>query len=255
MQVDENDYVARMGAQWTTKLKNTPSGNLQAVWRQQVQTFNAVIASYGTPEWLRWFVLRPETGTGKTQGACLYAAMLPVDDHPGVLMVVRLRKQADDLVSDINTTAGKQIAAAHHGDHRLTAAEMASTPTLIITHEAFKRGVAAASRGEDTYNWETYNAWRGDRRKLVIIDEELDLLVEYRATLSDLLDAKSTALKLFPTDFASQLKVLDKLEIELRQIEKDREANKSEHVLWEHWSGIDPDFSMSPLCDAIYASG
>jgi hypothetical protein len=244
------DFVHHMELRWT-ELGNVPSHALRMVWGQLAKTFNESIEAFGGEYGRLWRVVRPETGTGKTQGLCLYASMLPLEQHPGVLVVVRLKEQAKELASTINELAGARVASDHHTDNRLKASDARSMPVLVITHEALKRGMVAIDTGEDTYNWDTFMAWGSSIRKLVVIDEEFDLLQEAKITLRDVLAAKTRVLSLFPTQFPDQVMILDKFEHELRRAEEARSDRKSEHLLWDDWQHVRA-CEMEPLCAALY---
>lgn len=249
MNVNPEAFVDAMSRHWKA-LGNADSEAFRAVWRQLAQTLNGRIEAYGTPAWQKWFALRPETGTGKTQGVCLYASMLPRADHPGVLIVVRLKEQANEVAATINQMAGAEVAKARHTDSRLERSEATATPVLVITHEAFKRGLVAENEQGDTYNWHTFTSWQGGMRRLVVIDEELDLLQEAQITIGDVLQAKSILLTTFPNQFPEQVATLNKLEGQMLEIEKEREDNKSEHVLWSEWAG-QSTFNVAPIINAL----
>jgi hypothetical protein len=250
MTVPVTDFVQRMELHWTRVLKNVSSDSFAKVWGQLGNTFNAAIAVSRSGKDSHWFVVRPETGTGKTQGLCLYAAMLPMQGHPGVLIVVRLRKAADRLAETINELAGSNVAAAHHGQNRLQSSVAKTTPVLIITHEAFRRGLVSVEKGDDCWNWDLFTNWRDGRRQLTVIDEELDLLQEASLTLSDVLKAKAIVHTILPHQFPVHFELLDLLEKQLRQIDPDAADGLSERMLWEHWSDL-PPCEMLPVCDAL----
>src|SRR5262245_14161624 len=116
MMVEPARFVAAMSQHWTNTLGNATSPALQAVWPQMADTFNAQIAGADNADAEHWRVLQPATGTGKTQGLAVYASMLLDADHPGVLIVVRLMSQADDVAANVNRLAGCDIARSYHTD-------------------------------------------------------------------------------------------------------------------------------------------
>src|SRR5262245_6612393 len=65
--VSPEAFTTAMTARWTT-LGNTPSPRLEQLWLTMASTFSAAIAGQDD----KWRVLQPPTGTGKTQGLCLY---------------------------------------------------------------------------------------------------------------------------------------------------------------------------------------
>jgi hypothetical protein len=70
-----------MKAHWEN-LENVPSAALMDLWRTMASAFalstmvgaGVLKGSPGVPQ--QWHVLQLPTGTGKTQGACLYAALV-----------------------------------------------------------------------------------------------------------------------------------------------------------------------------------
>jgi hypothetical protein len=132
MSVIPSIFVAAMSKHWTQKLNNVSSPALCATWDQLAHTFDRQIVAHGTPEGQRWKVLQPATGTGKTQGLAVYCSLLDAADHPGVLIVTRLKTQADGIAADINAMAGKPgTALAYHGDNRVPVTELPLSPVLI----------------------------------------------------------------------------------------------------------------------------
>ena len=156
MTVSTDRFVAAMSDHWTNALGNTTSPKLQAIWRQLADVWNEKIESYGTPEYARWKVLQPKTGTGKTQGLAVYCSMLPRGyGAPGVLIVTRLKDEAEVLVNDINRLAGEEIAERHNSSYRVPAGIMRNKEVLVITHEAFRIGLDQVNKGDITSsNWE-----------------------------------------------------------------------------------------------------
>jgi hypothetical protein len=83
-------------------------------------TFQKAIADTHNGAEPCWRVLQPPTGSGKTRGACLYAAMqadinkAAQEQHNpvGVLVVTRLIDQANEMAAEINAHAGRVVAAA-----------------------------------------------------------------------------------------------------------------------------------------------
>ena len=53
-------------------LGNTSSAKLQKLWSTMAATFASAVADTNNT---KWRVLEPPTGTGKTQGLCVYAAL------------------------------------------------------------------------------------------------------------------------------------------------------------------------------------
>ena len=128
-------------------------------------------------------VLPLPTGSGKTEGTCVYAALQAETNTKGegrpvgVLIITRLIKDAERLVSSINSLAGRCVAVTSHTDNKLNASEMANADILVITHAAFMRACWAFGAGNES-RWDTYHAWSGGKRHLIVVDEALLELCE-----------------------------------------------------------------------------
>jgi hypothetical protein len=143
--INPNFFLLEMEYRWRVELENMVTPKLRELWLAMAEAFNRLIeAKPGDP----WLILSPETGTGKTQGSCLYAALLGLYTTGGVLFTTRLTSQCDEAVATVNDAMRrhcrryglqeKRIAVAYHSNQ--TAAErpsygaMAETPCLVITH-------------------------------------------------------------------------------------------------------------------------
>jgi hypothetical protein len=185
------DFVSAMDNHWTSKLYMPSSAPLRSLWETMGNVFEQSIIDNINERDARWKVLQPPTGSGKTQGACLYSAMqakrnryLQGDLKPvGVLLVTRLIKQANSLVADINEMAGADVAIAHHSESRTDVDDIGSFDVLVVTHQAFvnaAENLAGAS-------WSRLVEWKGGQRLLTIVDEALaNVVEENKVTLENL---------------------------------------------------------------------
>jgi hypothetical protein len=177
--VPPGTFVGAMSRHWSQTLKNVVSPELQETWAQMAHVFNRQIEQHGTPEGERWKVLQPATGTGKSQGLAVFCSLLPEVEHPGVLVVVRLKVQADELAQTVNTLTGQEDALAYHTDHKVPLSKLATYPVLVITHRAYEIGLDAVNKGQqDASNWSHFHTWGLTGRRLLVIDEALDILEE-----------------------------------------------------------------------------
>jgi hypothetical protein len=184
-------FVDRMERHWKETLGNASSEKLRAIWRQLAEAFGQAIVAHGTDDESTWRVLQPPTGTGKTQGLCLYAAMLAEGnrrvadgDKTGMLVVTRLIDQCNEVVESINGHAGAMVAVAKHSETTVTADEVAASEILVVTHQAYVN--AAIGLGKDRADkWSALIEWNYGRRKLTVIDEALaNMVEEYQITSS-----------------------------------------------------------------------
>lgn len=194
--VDEATFVNEMETHWTKNLGNISSEPLKQVWWQLAQTFNSHIQFDGiTPFSQTWTILQPATGTGKTQGTMIYCKMLSKltdSEHPGVLIVTRLKAECDRLVEQINKNSDRPTATAFHSDTKdIGITELWLYPVLVITHRAYTIANDFLHKNQrDTRldRWSLFqNYFERDReRKLIVVDECLDIVEENRLTFDGL---------------------------------------------------------------------
>lgn len=212
MFVDPNLFVSAMSQHWRSTLQNAVSAPLRAVWHQMAMTFNRQISHVVKGGGDEWQVIQPPTGTGKTQGLAMYCSLLPADEHPGVLIVTRLKAQADEIVETINSMAGRPLAIARHGDNAVALADLRSHPVLVITHKAFENGLDAVSRASaGVDSWNSYRAWQDGVRRLVVIDEALDVAQEGQVTLDAVRSAEGNVPFEVRERFPAQMDVLRRM--------------------------------------------
>lgn len=182
------DFIARMDDHWTGTLDNTSSDALRAIWGQMCLTFNNQISCGSSASGGDWQVLQPPTGTGKTQGLSVYCSMLPLDDHPGVLIVTRRKQQAEEIAADINAMAGRDdIATTDHSDNRSQADCLPMWPVLVVTHRAYEMALENLDTGNAISNGiERLLSFGFLDRGLVVIDEALDIIDDAMVDLAEI---------------------------------------------------------------------
>lgn len=188
-------FVKAMVDHWHG-LGNRDSDALRQAWRQMAVAFNHQIIGDKRKEWA---VLPMPTGTGKTEGLSLYCSMMQKSrvNHPGVLIITRQIVDADDLRDKINRLAQQDIAVSFHSETNrkvLKFAQARNYFVLIITHQAFGNALEAVANGDRLKsNWDYYVDWSGGTRKLVVIDEALDVTRSYHVGAKDLKAAYDAA--------------------------------------------------------------
>jgi len=245
--IREDLFVARMTEHWRS-LGNCPSRDLQAVWKQLCRTLNE--QSIATDN--KWRVVQPATGTGKSQGLALYAALHKDQPQLGILIVVRLISQADEMAALINRLAGVEIAKARHTENSLTTAEMAATQVLVVTHKAYELSLDKYGNGcEQRFSsFVAYDGCFEGQRSLVVIDECLDVVKQYQVNLDDL----SFALGAIPYEirkdpvFSSQFQQLEKLERRLKEVMTS--SDTGDRLLASGAEDLPHDFDLKELRDA-----
>lgn len=191
-------FAEAMRTHWEA-LGNSSSDKLMQQWRGMGNAFSrAVLIGAGKhfdgQEHGQWQVLQPPTGTGKTQGACVYASLVakqnrhlrPDFDETGILIVSPFVTDTEAIADAINRLAGFECALARHSGKRASRKEMAQRDVLVITHKAYISALEddVLERGEDRLDH--FLRWRCGPRLLTIIDESLSELVKsYSATAED----------------------------------------------------------------------
>src|SRR5215475_2502929 len=105
-----NAFSQRMHKHWTTPrpdgLGQHSSPALVDLWRIMGENFQLATVEAASGVQSPWRILQPPTGTGKTQGTCVYAAMQADLNHEaagstlrpvGILIVTRLKEDADNI--------------------------------------------------------------------------------------------------------------------------------------------------------------
>lgn len=193
--VPPQEFSMRMKDYWTNKHGLCSSKPLERLWTIMAETFNSAIIDAANGVSAPWRILQPPTGSGKTTGACLFAAMQAESNRVsegalepvGIIIVTRLIEDADTLATTINEHAGRAVAIAHHSGHPKPSEALSEHDTLVITHQAYLN--ASASNGS---RWERLTAWKGGKRLLTIVDEALANVVESaKVTASDIARVQS----------------------------------------------------------------
>ena len=242
--IREDLFVTNMTAHWVT-LGNCPSSSLQQVWKQLCRTFNEQISAEDD----KWRVVQPATGTGKSQGLALYAAMHTDQPEVGMLIVVRLISQADEMAALINRLAGQEIAKARHTENALTVSEMANTQILVVTHKAYELSLDKYSRGNEQKfdSFTTYRRCFEGKRQLIVIDESLDIVKQYQVELDNL----AFVLGMIPSEIRSKSKhsnafrYLEALYGALREVHGD--SDDSERLVTIDMDDLPVGFSLDEL--------
>ncbi len=180
-------FVREMQKRWIElDPENVYSPALLATWRRVCETFNA----QATTPALRHPVVPAELGAGKTTCAKVWCAMLPTEGHPGVLIVARSIEQAVEYADTINIWAKAPVAFAYHSKLPLSEREnthaLAQWPVVVICHRQYEIGLDKLAVNESYERFDHLHAWREGHRRLVIIDEALELVHESRVSRGNL---------------------------------------------------------------------
>ncbi len=259
--VSPQDFTDRMDIHWSQKLQLITSPALRTLWGIMASTFrtsiiNSIKGVIDTP----WLILQPPTGSGKTQGACVFAAMQAEANAQGsqpvgVLIVTRLIEQANEMAREINELAGHVAAVAHHSDKPATPQELLDSDILIITHQAYVNSVGHSGSHKDILR-SRFVSWRGGKRLLTIIDEALANVVENnKVTVANLAQVISYVTPEIRHELPEQLKVLEELHHILvsHANPEGRSDNHSIRMLWDDNSTVVQMPDMAALQQAMKA--
>jgi hypothetical protein len=233
------------------------SVHLQALWR--IMGENYVEATVSTAAGVKspWRILQPPTGTGKTQGTCVYAAMQsdcnlasegllkPV----GMLIVTRLKSEANVLCDTINRLTGRPTAVVHHSDNYATAAELNQSEVAIITHTAFINAKREL-KGQHGRPWDRLVSWRGGQRLLTVIDEALGNVVdESHATAENLAFVCSLITPEIRSSLPVHVAMLEQVHQVLLAYADQDGLDNSMALMWD--DGIAASLDFTPLISAM----
>ncbi|HAQ78945.1 hypothetical protein JQ559_31245 [Bradyrhizobium viridifuturi] len=250
-----------MNDHWTQTLNMPSSAALRSLWESMGSVFEWSIVDNISERDARWKVLQPPTGSGKTQGACLYSAMQAKRNRDeqgklkpvGVLLVTRLIKQANDLAAQVNMMAGAELAVAHHSSSGTDANDIGHFDVLVVTHQAFIN--AAESLGGAS--WSRLVNWQGGQRLLTIVDEALaNVVEETKVTLENL----QFVLGCVPFDVAKaypdQVRVIEALKDALVcQAQAEAANDGTAKLMWKDGGASEalgaPLAAMKPLREAM----
>jgi hypothetical protein len=212
-------FVDRLTDQWTTAFHNVPSEPLRKLWATMATTYQEAINDTAAGVTPKWRILWPPTGSGKTLGAKMYAALQAEQNAAtaglrkpvGILIVTRLIADADKMVAAINALAGREVAVADHSEHRATHEQLDESDVVVITHQAYVNA-ASTLTGSRAGKWDLLTNWKGGKRLLTIIDEALcNAIEEHQVTA----DGLSLAIGLIPHDlrgtYAAEVAALEGL--------------------------------------------
>ncbi|MHC2607066.1 DEAD/DEAH box helicase [Bradyrhizobium liaoningense] len=239
-------FLSRMVQHWSKisdgEMIATPA--LKEAWSVfELRSRDLIINNASDAPFKPSVVLPLPTGSGKTEGTCVYAA-LQADANTksgsfpvGVLIVTRLIKDAERLVSSINSMAGRAVAVTSHTENKLKAPDMADADILVITHAAFMRACWSFGAG-DGARWDAFHSWRGGKRHLIVVDEALlNSVSHHKVTSKDI----ELVLRAIPhrdrASFSGAVATLTKMQDYLdRQEQKHAPGDEQTVPLWAEGS-------------------
>lgn len=222
-------FVREMIRHWEG-LGHVSNKALEDTWRQLAEAFIEHVKAHEDPSKDGiWTVLSPPTGTGKTEGAILYGAMLSgvftaaPQLHPGILIVTRMIKDANRIASDINMHSKRYapglldtntVAVAYHTEaaDNLRRRDLKGFPVLVITHKAYENALDGLDSRVSPTMWDYLHGYLNRNRKLVIIDESIDLILESRMGSDDVRKLLGLIPRPLYEEFREEVRWLERLQ-------------------------------------------
>jgi hypothetical protein len=239
--VSPQDFLVRMRKHWSQTLNMPMPPALIAAHQLMAEEFQRLIINNATDEGGSASVVLPlPTGSGKTQGTCVYASMqaefnahLADTKKPvGIVIITRLIEDADVIAEQINELSGRAVAVAHHTKNKAKTPDVFNSDVLVICHQAFLNAAKGWSV-QDRERWHRISQWRGGTRQLVIIDEALANVIESnKATHSGL----TTVLTGIPQEIRQRFPgAITTLELMQRWLvaKETGDADASSQLLWD----------------------
>jgi len=222
MTVMPSAFVKRMVGRWES-LGNISSSSFEQLWFDFVTTLNNQLHESEDETYRTMKVFPAETGTGKTQGLAVYCSMLP--ENRGVLIVTRLKDEADKLASFINELSACHIAVAHHSDNKVKLEDQQNAQILIITHKAYEISISENEFGVE------YEEWRCGIRDLTVIDEAFDWVKSYKLDLDEFRGLLGDIPFEYQSRYPAEIEVLNRLKGSLEKFaskrrQEDRKGGK-----------------------------
>ncbi len=162
--ITPKDFSDSYSIKWIEEFHNVSSKSLRDSWSTLATAFNDCIIDNKDGRDARRLVVSMPTGSGKTTGLAHYLGMLPEDTK--AVIIVFFTDSADELENTINqSNPGKAIAIHSKNGTKLT--DISEHQVLIVTHAHYLNHMYKDHL---------------EQRDLVVIDEAIDLLQEYRIT-------------------------------------------------------------------------
>lgn len=220
--IDPDIFVNRMEGHWTETLENVSSAALRLTWRQLGEAFNKnILQEPDNPFSIDrndWDILSPPTGSGKSQGAMIFCSLLSYLDfmqHPGTLIVTRLIEDCEKMAEEINHYGNpdRHTAIAFHSKQdKVQMSELYMYPVIVITHRAYELALDYLGAGAgiaDTFK--LFHEYLSPKRKrrLVIIDEALDVVEHNKCTLDGLRATAGVISAKLRDQFPNEIKAIE----------------------------------------------
>lgn len=243
--ISRDIFIPRMVELWSG-LGNHTSPALEEAWGVLVDTFNSQLID--APQH-NWAVVPMPTGTGKTQGLALYCALMAKQGNKaGILIVTQFIAEATNIVNRINDLAGIGTAISYNHQNKIENSGLCNDASvLVITHKSFINILEAEALGNKVAsNWHKFLEWKNGRRKLIVIDEALDIVKNIKISIDDLRLVRAIIPHAVALKFPNEVNTIDSVISTLNSGLSESTDNLLESTFWELSS---PDFN--PLLEEL----
>jgi hypothetical protein len=246
------EFIEEMESHWVNRLGNVSSEPLKWVWKNLFACFTYYEnAHLFAPQ--QWTVAQPPTGTGKTQSTIVYCSMLAKkyskEENPGVLIVTRLKDDANVIAEQINNLSEKNWALAYHSDvkNKIRLEDLQDYPFVVVTHRAYELALDyLGQEGTIRQTWPYFHNWQNGSRELVVIDEALDIVEHSKAGLEGLRQTLAAIPQTIRQQFPIEIQAIESVIDLLNAMETQSKISKvSEHMVLDKLIEKEkiPDFS------------
>jgi hypothetical protein len=176
-------------------------------------------------------------------------ADLPKQEHPGILIVTRLIKDCCKIVKQINEHAGIDTAIDYHSDAKVKLGDLKEYPVVVITHKAYEN--ALDYLGDDAsirQTWDYFHdfnrngdEWFSGKRKLVAIDECLDIVESNQAGLDGLRQTLAAIPQQVRNEHSSDVTLIENIIAILERIADTPEKHEEMMMDGEHKFNFTPE--------------
>ena len=241
-------FKKQMDWHWTKELGNVSNEPLRESWGLLAELFRDKIQGVGDEKARTlWHCYSPPTGAGKTEGTTLYAAMLSAlsdAEHPGVLIIVRLIEQCRKMKNRINHYVRKYgyrdhvptgyCIDYHTKQEAISKEDLKDYPVLVITHEAYLKAMEGVGNHDIRETWKFFHPYRDGHRKLLVIDEAVDLVHQVQLNHKQLAKTLSSIPREIQKNHPEAIGYMKKLLVHIGRTEdrlKGKDGSPKEDVL------------------------
>jgi len=180
--LDSRELASKFSDIWVD-YGNTESDRLLMLWEHIFEYINESYYRNVSDIDKRYMVVPAPTGSGKTQCFRFYATELAKKGfdkgkRPGMLIITTFIDEIDEAVEQINTQAGRKVAAAYHSKSPFKTEQeerlLNDYQIVVISHEYYIRNHYLKAINNDVY--QQVSNYKDKPRPIIVIDESISLI-------------------------------------------------------------------------------